>query len=109
MKYADSVSLGKVLCLLGVLPGLNQSLHRRIGLAGLGKDGEHTGLGGSSQLLALLVGLGDQIQTQDLIEVRQNRQLGLVVGLVLQHIVDRRNGQRPCGSRSGAGEPAMRR
>src|SRR5699024_284258 len=90
---AQAVGLGKVLGLLGILTRLDLGLHGRVTLAGLREDGEGTGLGRGGQLLALLGSLLQKIQAQHLVKVGNQRQLGGIVGLGLEGIVDGGNGK----------------
>ena len=91
---ADTVGLGKVFGLFGVLAGLDPGLHFRVGLAGFGDDGKlPDGDGLLLQLLPLLIGPCDKVKAQHPVKVRDGGELGVVVGLVLEHVIQGGDGQ----------------
>ena len=92
---ADTVGLGEVFGLFRVVARLDLRSDGGIVAAILAEDGIRT----SRRLfcciaLADLRGLAAKVQTQDLVEIVQHEQLSGVVRLVLEHVVERGDGQR---------------
>ncbi len=92
---ANRVRFGEVFRLLRVLPRLQKRLDLRVLIAAVKRHGEGTRLGLLLfQLLAARIALLHNVQPQHGVKPSQRFQLGVVVGIVLQRVIQRRHRQR---------------